>query len=98
MDTALDRSIPYLEGRPPVVHDLIAGILWTTLGVSLVLTIGASFLRSWKMLLAAGLLALVVAIPALPSIGLFILPVAIAEIVLALIMRRMEQRREQHTP
>ncbi|MBX5443979.1 hypothetical protein [Sphaerobacter sp.] len=76
--------------------ELIAGVLWTILGVSILLALVAAAQRSWPMMLIAGMLAFVFAIPALPSIGLFILVIAVAEIVVALVMRRRED--ESTTP
>lgn len=71
-------------------YEMIAGVLWTILGVSILLAFGALARRSWQMMLIAGMLAFVFAIPALPSIGLFILVIAVAEIAVALVMRSRE--------
>lgn len=90
------RGQPYHGGRRPVSDELIAGVLWTILGVSVLLALGALVQRSWTMMLIAGVLAFVFAIPALPSIGLFILVIAVVEITVALVMRRRED--ESTTP
>jgi hypothetical protein len=63
-------------------HALLATLLWSALGASVVLTIaGVGTQRSWPVFVAAGL-SLGFAVMAMFSIGIFILPLTIVQATL----------------
>jgi hypothetical protein len=69
-------------------HDTLATILWTMLGVSVVLTVFGIVARSAWMLFVAAAISLVFGIAAILSVGIFVLALAVAQLVIGIGIRR----------
>lgn len=72
-------------------HDVFALVLWSMLGVDVVITIFALALRSWRLMLVAAALSVAFAVPAILSIGIFIFGVALTQILAAVLLHRYAQ-------
>lgn len=72
---------------------LVAGILWSFLGVSGLLAVVAAARRSWKLMLLAALLSLLFSLAAILSVGPLSLLLTGLELAVAVGMRREYQTR-----
>ena len=72
-------------------HETIALLLWTLLGLSLVLTIVGISVQESRMLFVAAAMSFGFAVAALFSIGIFILIGTIVQLVIGIAMRRGQQ-------
>jgi hypothetical protein len=73
-------------------HEMLATILWTMLGVSIVLTILGLGLRSWPLLAIAAVLSVVFGVLAIFSIGVFVFVLTALQVVSAATLYRSHGR------